>query len=116
MQMTTAREFWILGVLVALVQGGTQAMSRSLYGSMIPDGMNAEFFGFFSIFNKVGPFFGPSLFGVVRDLSGSSRLAILSLVTFFILGFLVLLTVDSLKGRKEAEDFKAYPGLPGRQP
>ncbi|MFC1840067.1 MFS transporter [Thermodesulfobacteriota bacterium] len=107
MQMTTALEFWILGVLVALVQGGTQAMSRSLYGSMIPENMNAEFFGFFSIFNKVGPFFGPSLFGVVKDVSGSSRLAILFLVTFFILGFMVLLTVNSIKGREEAKTFKA---------
>jgi UMF1 family MFS transporter len=89
-----------------LVQGGTQAMSRSLYGSMIPENMSAEFFGFFSIFNKVGPFFGPSLFGVVKDITGNSRLAILFLITFFILGFLVLLTVNSEKGRNEAKVFK----------
>ncbi len=107
MQMATALEFWIMGVLVALAQGGTQAMSRSLYGSMIPENMNAEFFGFFSIFNKVGPFFGPSLFGVVKDVTGSSRLAIFFLITFFILGFLVLLTVNSLEGREEAKRFKA---------
>lgn len=105
MQMTTALEFWIMGVFVALVMGGTQAMSRSLYGSMIPENMSAEFFGFFSIFNKVGPFFGPSLFGVVKDVTGNSRHAILFLITFFILGFLVLLTVNSEKGRDEAMDF-----------
>lgn len=108
MQMSTAPEFWILGVLVALVQGGTQAMSRSLYGSMIPEDMNAEFFGFFSVFNKIGPFFGPLLFGVVKDATGSSRLAILFLLTFFILGFFVLLTVRIQKGREEARAFKAF--------
>lgn len=107
MQMSTAPEFWILGVLVALVQGGTQAMSRSLYGSMIPENMSAEFFGFFSVFNKVGPFFGPLLFGVVKDATGSSRLAILFLITFFVLGFFVLLTVRLKKGREEARAFMA---------
>ena len=92
MQISTAFEFWILGVLVALVQGGTPAMSRSLYGSMIPENMNAKFFGFFSVFNKIGPFFGPLLFGVVKRLRpGSARLAILFLVIFFILGFFALL-------------------------
>jgi UMF1 family MFS transporter len=105
MQMTTALEFWFLGVLIALVQGGTQAMSRSLYGSMIPKGMTAEFFGFFSVFNKVGPFFGPILFATVNDLTGSSRMAILFLVVFFVLGFLALLTVRGEKGREEAKKF-----------
>jgi len=107
MQMSNALEFWILGVLVALVQGGTQAMSRSMYGAMIPENMNAEFFGFFSVFNKVGPFFGPLLFGVVKDATGSSQLAILFLITFFILGFSVLLTVRLKKGREEARAFIA---------
>jgi len=107
MQMTTAIELWILGVLVALVQGGAQAMSRSLYGSMIPENMNAEFFGFFSVFNKVGSFFGPLLFGVVKDMTGSSRQAVLSLVIFFILGFIALLTVRVEKGRAEAMTFRA---------
>ncbi len=107
MQISTVREFWFLGVLVALVQGGTQAMSRSLYGSMIPENMTAEFFGFFSVFNKVGPFFGPMLFGLVKQLTGSSRLAILFLIVFFILGFVALLTVKVGKGRDEARAFTA---------
>lgn len=105
MQISTALEFWILGILVAMVQGGTQAMSRSLYGSMIPENMTAEFFGFFSVFNKVGPFFGPLFFGIIKDATGSSRLAILFLLIFFILGFLALLTVNVKKGRGEAEAF-----------
>ena len=105
MQIDTATEFWILGGMVALVQGGTQAMSRSLYGSMIPEGMTAEFFGFFSIFNKVGPFIGPLLFAVVSDLTGSSRSAILFLIVFFILGAIALFFVRPERGRQEAEAF-----------
>ncbi|MCP4589879.1 MAG: MFS transporter [bacterium] len=97
--MSTATEFWILGGLIALVLGGTQALSRSLYGSMIPEGQSAEFFGFFSIFNKVGSFAGPLCFGVVRDLTDSSRLAILFLAVFFVIGLVVLLTVNPDEGR-----------------
>ncbi len=97
--MTGATEFWILGILIALVQGGTQALSRSLYASMIPEGHSAEFFGFFSIFNKVGSFAGPICFGVVRDITDSSRLAILFLVTFFVLGAAMLLSVNVEEGK-----------------
>ena len=80
-------------------------MSRSLYGSMIPEGMNAEFFGFFSIFNKVGPFIGPLLFGVLNDLTGNPRHAILFLIAFFILGGTTLFFVQPEKGREEAAKF-----------
>ena len=82
-------------------------MSRSLYGSMIPEGMSAEFFSFFSVFSKVGPFFGPFLFAAVKDTTGSSRMAILFLIVFFILGFFALLTVNGEKGRAEAKAFPA---------
>ena len=92
-------EFWLLGVMVAMVQGGTQALSRSLYGSMIPASRSAELFGFFSVFSKVGTFVGPLTFGAVRDFTGSSRLAILFLVVFFILGAFLLLTVNVAEGR-----------------
>ena len=100
--METSAEFWVLGVLVALVQGGTQALSRSLYGSMIPEGHAAEFFGFFSIFNKVGSFAGPICFGLVRDVTDSSRLAVLFVASFFIAGALALLCVDVAEGRAQA--------------
>lgn len=108
--MTTATEFWILGAMVALVQGGTQALSRSLYGSMIPAGHSAEFFGFFSIFNKVGSFAGPLCFGVVRDLTDSSRAAILFIATFFIIGFAVLFTVNVAEGRAVTRGGVGIPG------
>ncbi len=101
--MTSATQFWVLGVLVALVQGGTQALSRSLYGSMIPAGRSAEFFGFFSVFNKIGSFAGPLCFGIVRDVTDSSRLGVLFVTVFFVAGALVLLTVDVAEGRAGSE-------------
>ena len=66
--------------------------------------------GFFSIFNKVGPFLGPLLFAVVRDATGSSRTAILFLIVFFILGALTLFTVSQARGREEAAQFGVAPG------
>lgn len=92
-RMDSAAEFWVLGVLVALVQGGTQALSRSLYGSLIPADQAAEFFGFFSIFNKVGSFAGPLSFGLVRDWTGSARSAILFVAVFFLIGGAILASV-----------------------
>ncbi len=100
--MKTTVHFWVLGFLVALVQGGTQALSRSLFGSMIPLNRSAEFFGFFSIFNKVGSFAGPLWFALAKDITGSSRLAILFLLTFFVVGLVVLLTVDVKEGKSIA--------------
>jgi UMF1 family MFS transporter len=69
---------------------------------MIPEGHAAEFFGFFSIFNKVGSFAGPICFGLVRDVTDSSRLAVLFLASFFIVGALTLLTVNVAEGRAQA--------------
>ncbi len=103
-RMTSPLEFWILGALVGLVQGGTQALSRSLYGSMIPEGKSAEFFGFFSIFNKVGSFAGPLAFGIVRDMTDNSRLAILVLAAFLVVGAVILASVNLDAGRKAERD------------
>jgi UMF1 family MFS transporter len=93
----------VLGGMIALVQGGTQALSRSLFGSMIPPGRSAEFFGFFSVFGKVGSFAGPLSFGWVRDWTGSSRAAILFLAVFFLVGAISLLTVNVQEGRTAAK-------------
>jgi UMF1 family MFS transporter len=98
-------QFWMLGLMIGLVQGGTQAMSRSLFSSMVPEGMSAEFFGFFSIFNKVGNGAGPLVFGLVREFTASSRQAIPALVAFFVLGFLFLTLVNISRGREQARAF-----------
>jgi UMF1 family MFS transporter len=88
--MTSALDFWILGMAVGLVLGGSQAISRSLYGSMMPVGKSAEFFGFYSVFEKFSAIWGPFVFGIIRQITGTSRLAILSLVGFFIIGIVLL--------------------------
>lgn len=92
--MSTAFDFWILGMAVGLVLGGSQAISRSLYGAMIPAKESAEFFGFYSVFEKFSAIWGPFLFGIIRQITGTSRLAILSLVVFFIIGIALLCFVD----------------------
>jgi len=105
--MESAIHFWILGFAVALVQGGSQALSRSLYGRMVPKAQSAEFFSFFSVSGKLAGMFGPLVFGVVSQIMGNSRLGIVSLVIFFIAGGLLLTRVDEEKGIRVAEEADA---------
>jgi UMF1 family MFS transporter len=86
--------FIAFGALAGLVQGGSVALSRSLYGSMIPEAASAEFFGFFSVFSKFSSIWGPLLFAFVSQTTGSSRLAILSIGSMFLIGGLLLAAVD----------------------
>jgi UMF1 family MFS transporter len=96
----TALHFWILAVLVGFVQGGTQALSRSLFGTLIPKSRSAEFYSFYDVSSKFAGIIGPAVFGVVGQMAGSSRLSIVSLVVFFVVGGLILLNVDVNKGRQ----------------
>ncbi len=96
----TAFEYFILGGVVGLVLGGSQAISRSLYSSMIPEGSPAEFFGFYSVVNKFSAVWGPFIFALIRHWTGSSRNAILSVIVFFILGIILLTLVDEKKARQ----------------
>jgi UMF1 family MFS transporter len=97
--MQTAIHFWILAVLVGCVQGGTQALSRSLFGSMIPKGRSAEFFSFYDVSSKFAGIIGPSLFGMVGQLTGSSRLSVVALIVFFIGGAMILFSVKEKEAR-----------------
>jgi MFS transporter, UMF1 family len=90
----TALHFWILAILVGLVQGGTQALSRSLFGSLIPKERSAEFFSFYDVSSKFAGILGPFVFGVVGQITGSSRLSVVALVVFFIAGGAILFTVN----------------------
>ncbi len=94
-----------LAASVGLVLGGTQALSRSLYGSMIPEEASAEFYGFYSVFSKFASIWGPLLFGLVNDLTGSSRNAILSLIFFFAMGFVLLGRVDIARARQAKDQW-----------
>lgn len=100
--MTTPWHFWLLAVLVALVQGGSQALSRSLYATMVPKGQSAEFFAFISVSARFAGILGPLLFGVIAQWTGASRLSILFLVSFFILGMVLLHFVDEERAQKLA--------------
>lgn len=102
--MTSAREFYILAVLVGFVQGGTQALSRSLFATLIPKHKSGEFFGFFSVFEKFGGILGPLVFAIVINRFQSSQLAILSVVVFFVVGGAILLFVDVEEGEKTARE------------
>jgi UMF1 family MFS transporter len=98
--MHSTLEFWILGAAVALVLGGSQALSRSLYAGLVPPQRSAEFFSFFAISSKFASILGPLVFAILIDLTGSNRLAILSLTSFFIAGMLLLAGVDFARGRQ----------------
>ncbi len=100
--MANATHFLILAALVGLVQGGTQALSRSLFASMIPAQSSGEFFGFFAVVEKFAGVFGPAIFAVTIGLTGSSRNAILSVIAFFIVGGLLLARVDVNRGQRIA--------------
>jgi len=102
--MTTALHFFILATLVAMVQGGTQALSRSLFGSMIPRHESGEFFGLFAVFEKFAGMLGPAVFGITIGLTGSIRNAILSVIVFFIVGAALLALVRVEEGQQVARE------------
>ena len=97
----TAKEFFVLGMVVGLVLGGTQALSRSFYGAMIPEQASAEFYGFYSVFSKFSSIWGPVTFSVIEQITGSARLAIISLMIFFIVGLILLGFVDETKAKAD---------------
>jgi len=101
--MSQEWHFWALGFSVAIVQGGSQALSRGLFGRLAPKSKSAEFFGFFSVSEKFAGIVGPFIFGLVGQMMGNSRLAIVSLVIFFIIGATLLSRVNVEEGAKVAE-------------
>jgi UMF1 family MFS transporter len=105
--MTKAWHFWVLAGMVGLVQGGSQALSRSLFGVMVPKAKTAEFYGFYDISSKFAGIIGPAIFALVGQITGTSRLSIISLVIFFILGGLILTRVDEKEGIRVAREADA---------
>ncbi len=105
--MKNATEFLALAVLVGMVQGGTQALSRSLFASMIPRHKSSEFFAFFGVFERYAGILGPAVFAWVVERSGTSRNAILSVILFFVIGAAVLVFVDVDEGRRAARAAEA---------
>ena len=100
--MSEAWHFWALAFSVGMVQGGTQALSRSLYSQMAPKARSAEFFGFYDVSSKFAGIVGPFLFAVVSQIAGQSRLSIVALIIFFIGGIILLTRVDETEGIRVA--------------
>jgi UMF1 family MFS transporter len=96
-------EYWVLGVLVAMVLGGSQAASRSLQGLFTPDTNSAEFFAFFGVSGKFASVFGPLIYGILIVITGSVQSGVLSVLLFFAIGMAILWTVNEKKGMEEKQ-------------
>jgi MFS-type transporter involved in bile tolerance (Atg22 family) len=106
--LATKAEFFMLGWLVGTVQGGTQALSRTIYANLSPASRSGEFFGLYGLSEKFAGILGPLLYGVVGQVTHSPKSSILSIVFFFMIGIMLLLRVDVEKGaRLAAEEEKA---------
>ncbi|MBI4636868.1 MAG: MFS transporter [Candidatus Rokubacteria bacterium] len=92
--LRTSGQFFVMGAVIALVLGGSQALSRSVYSLMIPKGQESEYFSLYEVSERGTSWLGPLLFGLALQFTGSYRSAILSLVVFFVLGLLVLAFVN----------------------
>jgi UMF1 family MFS transporter len=108
--MHTTWQFYLLGFLVGTVQGGSQALSRSLFASMIPRERSSEFFAFWGVFEKFAGILGPAVFAYAIGQTGSSRIAVLSVIVFFVAGALLLTLVDVERGQAAAREAEAHAG------
>jgi len=99
-------EFFILGAFIALVMGGSQAISRSLYAQIIPSGKQAEYYSFYEVSERGTSWIGPLIFGLVNQVFGSLRPAILSLIFFFVVGLAVLPFVNIKKAMADVKNFE----------
>ena len=100
--LQTVAQAWIMGALLAMVLGGSQALSRSLFSRMIPAGHEAAFFGLYEITERGTSWVGPFLFGLVASVTGSYRQAILSLVVLLLAGMVMLVLTDTTRAVHDA--------------
>jgi UMF1 family MFS transporter len=102
--VTTTAQFMAMGLAVATVQGGSQALSRSIFATIVPRSKSSQFFGFFSVSAKFAGIFGPAVFAVMTTAAGTSRPAIASLTIFFGVGLLLLRGLDVDEGKRVAAE------------
>ena len=95
--LKTEFQFYLLAAVIAIVLGGSQALSRSLYSLMIPQGQEAEYFSLYAISERGTSWIGPLLFGLALQFTGSYRIALFSLIVFFIAGLILFVRVDIQK-------------------
>jgi UMF1 family MFS transporter len=100
--LRTTSDAWVMGVVIAIVLGGSQALSRSLFSRMIPEGREASFFGLYEVSERGTSWLGPLLFGVVVAATDSYRQALLSLIVLFVVGTIILFFTDTDKAIHQA--------------
>ena len=100
--LETITQAWVMGVAIAVVLGGSQALSRSLFSRMIPTGREASFFGIYEISERGTSWIGPLIFGIVAGATNSYRQAILSLIVFFVVGMVILFFTNTDRAIHEA--------------
>ena len=96
--------FYLMGSLAALGMGSTQAVARSFMAQITPPAREAEFFGFYVLSGKFASMFGPLLFGFVSEATGSQRLAVLSLLPFFLVGLALMASVNESRAFAQARE------------
>ncbi len=104
--MDVVAEFYALAIVIGLVQGGVQSLSRSLYARIVPGNKAAEFFGFYNIMGKFATVLGPLLVAMVSGFTGDPRLAILSIIVLFAIGGILLLFVDETEAQRVARELE----------
>lgn len=102
--MTTALHFFVLAALIGMVQGGSQALSRSLFARLIPPGKASEYFGFYAVVERFATILGPAIFTLSIVVTGSSRNAVLAVILFFVAGGWLLSRVDVEEGERAARE------------
>ncbi|MBC8611967.1 MFS transporter [Massilimaliae timonensis] len=100
--LTHQWQFWIMAVVVGIVQGTIQALSRSYFGKLVPKENNNEYFGFYNIFGKYATVIGPALMGLATLLTGNARYGVLSIAVLFVLGFVILLFVPNAETKTDS--------------
>ncbi|GIW06805.1 MAG: MFS transporter [Dehalococcoidia bacterium] len=100
--LRTTMEFWLMAIVIGLILGGSQALSRSMFSQMMPRGQEAEYYSIYEVGERGTSWIGPLLFGLTLQFTGSYRQAILSLIVFFVLGLVLLSRVDIRRAAREA--------------
>jgi UMF1 family MFS transporter len=100
--LNSVSEAWIMAGVIAIVLGGSQALSRSLFSRMIPPGKEASFFGLYEVSERGTSWMGPLLFSIVIARTGSYRQALLSLIFFFVVGLVVLAITNTDEATRQA--------------
>lgn len=107
-------EFWLLGFIIALVLGGSQALSRSLFAQMVPADQEAEFYSFYEISERGTSWMGTFVFGLVNQMFGSLRVGIVSVIVFFLVGLALLPLVNVPRAMAQSRQMPEY--APDRRP